>query len=708
MAVELATAYVSLVPSARGIGAAVNKELTGPTASIAKSAGAKASQSFSSSFGSTLKRTGSTILKGLGLGLAGLGVAATAFGKDFVKAAEESNKVAAQTRAVLKSTGGAANVSAAQIGKLATQLSLKSGIDDEVIQSGENVLATFTSIRNEVGKGNDIFTQATKVTLDMSVALGEDLKNANIQVGKALNDPIRGITALRRVGVSFTQQQQDQIKTLVESGDKLSAQKIILRELATEFGGSAAAQATASDKLKVVWGNLEETLGRKLLPAVNAFSTWLQTKGIPAIASAADWVQTSLVPALQNLARWVRENVVPPLQTMATVLTETIIPALSSTATWVNDHLVPAFSTLADVLGRTNDKAKDGGPSWQGWVVASGAALIAIAGAGAIVLGVMGKLWPAIQLVTGVLDILTLAVTFAAAPFVIFGATVAGIVIFIIHQWSRITGFFAGLWERVSGIFRNAASALASITLSGLIRVLVGIFTGGMSEIVGLVVRHWGQIRATFAAGAGAVVGFMRALPGRIGGALAALPGILSRAGVAAFHAFRSGIASGASAAVSFVGSIPSRLVGALGNARTLLADAGRAIVHGFVDGIKSAIGEAVGAVKSLGSSVVSAGKSILGIGSPSTVFAGIGQEVVAGFVVGLGQGQAQARSAMGSLVRPPITAAASLGTSAATSAAGAGRAGPAVNIENVNLNDGTDVDLLSQRLEFLVAGGRL
>ena len=37
----------------------------------------------------------------------------------------------------------------------------KSGIDDEAIQSGENLLLTFTDIRNEVGKGNDIFNQAT-------------------------------------------------------------------------------------------------------------------------------------------------------------------------------------------------------------------------------------------------------------------------------------------------------------------------------------------------------------------------------------------------------------------------------------------------------------------------------------------------------------------------------------------------------------------
>ena len=121
-------------------------------------------------------------------------------------------------------------------------LERKTGVDGDQIQSGENMLLTFTNVRNEVGKGNDIFNQATSTVLDMSVALGQDTKSSAIQLGKALNDPVKGVTALQRVGVTFTAQQKDQIKTLVDSGNTLDAQKIILRELDKEFGGSAAEQ----------------------------------------------------------------------------------------------------------------------------------------------------------------------------------------------------------------------------------------------------------------------------------------------------------------------------------------------------------------------------------------------------------------------------------------------------------------------------------
>src|SRR5262245_10572718 len=94
---------------------------------------------------------------------------------------EQSTKVTAQTEAVLKSTGKQAGVTSQQVQELATSIMKKSGIDDEAVQSGENLLLTFTNVRNEVGKGNDIFNQATSIMADMSVALGQDMATSAIQ-----------------------------------------------------------------------------------------------------------------------------------------------------------------------------------------------------------------------------------------------------------------------------------------------------------------------------------------------------------------------------------------------------------------------------------------------------------------------------------------------------------------------------------------------
>lgn len=216
---------------------------------------------------------------------------------------KQSQEVAAQTRAVLESTGAAAHVTAGDVAELATALMKKTGIDDEVIASGENLLLTFTSIRNEVGKGNDIFTQATKTITDMSVALGQDMKSSAIQVGKALQDPTKGMTALRRVGVAFTNAQQAQIKALDASGHKLEAQKLILRELNKEFGGSAeAAGKTLPGQINILresFNNWAGDMVGKMIPVLERLAAWFNTNW-PAIRDAIIHVwQTDIKPTFE-------------------------------------------------------------------------------------------------------------------------------------------------------------------------------------------------------------------------------------------------------------------------------------------------------------------------------------------------------------------------------------------------------------------------
>ena len=180
--------------------------------------------------------------------------------------------LAAQTNAVIESTDGVANVSAGAIREQADEIERLTGIESESIQEGQNLLLTFTSVRNEVGKGNDIFNQATDTLVDMSHALGQDASQTAIQLGKALNDPIRGVTALRRVGVQLTEEQEDSIKTFMEQNDIISAQKVILQELNRQFGGSASAFGETAQgrlqKMQHAWGNLQEELARGVLPVL--------------------------------------------------------------------------------------------------------------------------------------------------------------------------------------------------------------------------------------------------------------------------------------------------------------------------------------------------------------------------------------------------------------------------------------------------------
>lgn len=224
----------------------------------------------------TAKRTGDSIKRGLGMaaraGALAIGVGLVGAIKLGADEMVEMQKANAQTSAALKSTGHAANVTAKDIAKLSTSLLAKSGVDDQVVQSGANILLTFTNIRNEAGRGNKVFDQATRAALDMSVALGTDMKAAAMQVGKALNDPLKGMTKLQRIGVTFTDDQKKQVAALVKSGQSMKAQKIILAELNKEFGGSAAAYGKTLpaqiSKTKEAIAGASATIMTMMLPAV--------------------------------------------------------------------------------------------------------------------------------------------------------------------------------------------------------------------------------------------------------------------------------------------------------------------------------------------------------------------------------------------------------------------------------------------------------
>lgn len=221
--------------------------------------------------GDIKKSLGATV-QAIGGGLVARG--AFNFLKQGAQGLMEIEKIGAQTSAAIKSTGGAANVSAKQVDEYAQSIEDMSGIEAESVKTAENLLLTFTNVRNGVGKGNDIFKQATSILADMSVALGTDVSGSAIQLGKALNDPISGITALTRVGVTFSDEQKKMIESLVESGDIMGAQRVILAELAKEFGGSAEALGeTAAGKLnkfKNAIGDLKESAASAALPFVTS------------------------------------------------------------------------------------------------------------------------------------------------------------------------------------------------------------------------------------------------------------------------------------------------------------------------------------------------------------------------------------------------------------------------------------------------------
>lgn len=440
----------------------------------------------SSTFGSKIGAVG----KAAALGLAGVGVAAVGMGLSFAKAAEESQAVTRQTDAVLRSMGAAAWTTADAVAGLSEKLSLQTGIDDELIQSGQNVLLTFANVRNEVGKGNAIFDRATTAALDMSVALGQDMQSSVTQLGKALNDPIAGISALNRVGVQFTEQQKEQIATLVESGDVLGAQKVIMAEVERQFAGSAEAQATTSQKLATLWGNLQETLGAKLLPVMEAVSAWITKTGVPALEDLSGWVEREGVPRLRDFGKWLGQNILPALQVLGRFIVGTVVPGLIALGTWLSENQ-RVLAALA--IGVTAMLV----PAFVAWAISAGAAAIA-----------------------------TIA---AAAPLILIGLAVAALAYLIITHWDTIKTATITAFNAVKD-----AIAAAFNWVKENWPLLLAILTGPIGIAVYTIIQHWETIKSGFTAvkdwiwnTMASIVGFFTGLPGRLAAAAGDLWGFI-------------------------------------------------------------------------------------------------------------------------------------------------------------------------------------
>lgn len=202
------------------------------------------------------------LLEGDTTGLAGAfrklaaGVTAGAVFHKIVEESTEAQYAMAQLEAAVESTGGAAGKSVDELDDLSNALERETTFSDEAIKSAESLLLTFTKVQGGT------FDRATRTVLDLASAMGGDLKGSAVQLGKALNDPVQGITALTRVGVTFSDSQKAVIKNLVETNRLGEAQGIILDELEREFGGSAtAARDTLGGALQALgnqWGNLFE------------------------------------------------------------------------------------------------------------------------------------------------------------------------------------------------------------------------------------------------------------------------------------------------------------------------------------------------------------------------------------------------------------------------------------------------------------------
>jgi hypothetical protein len=246
------------------------------------------SSSAASRFGSMLKG----VLPILSVG------AVVSFANKSIEAWGQQESAIANVEAGLKSTQNAIGITSKEFQKMGQDIQNTGIFGDEVIlQNATAQLLTFGNISKKV------FDRTQRAALDVTAKLygikasGEQIRATSVMMGKAMDDPARGMSALRRVGIAFTKEEELKIKAMQKSNNITGAQKIMLKAIEKQYGGTNEALRKTNKGMEIAaknkLGDTMETIGKQLVPIKQGFLDFA-VKALP-------YVNTGIELLMKNL-----------------------------------------------------------------------------------------------------------------------------------------------------------------------------------------------------------------------------------------------------------------------------------------------------------------------------------------------------------------------------------------------------------------------
>ncbi len=578
---------------------------------------------------------------GIGAGMVAIDLATTGFNflkdqlTEAVSEGEHANQVMAQTTAVLNSTHDASGLTAQSITDLATHMMDLTGIQDDAVQTGENMLLTFTNI------GGSVIPAATQAVADLATKMNggaipsaQQMQQEAILVGKALDDPTKGLTALTRVGVTFSAQQKEQIKTMMAAGDTAGAQKIILGELNKEFGGSAQAAGHANGGIAILTAKMDDmrkTIGQDLIPIigslVSAFMPLVNTL-VDDLPGALSWVEQhseSVKVVLASLAAAAIPALIGALIPLVGILWAAMAPIIAGAAPFIllgvaiagvalyfkhlYDTSAPFRTTIHGLVSVVSELAA----IFQYQLQVGLQAIMPYLQQAAHWLGdELGQAAKAIQPV--ILQAAAAIETFARGLETRLGPAIAGVFGFIqaalpilaelwSDVWPTIQAVLEGVWNVIQGVVKIAWSIV-----SGIINVGLDLLSGNWSQA-------WTDIKTMFS-------GIWDGIKQILSGAWEIIKSLFT-AGiafvVAGWHAFWTNLINFVSGMQTLIhNAIQQHIITPIHDAiSSMITDAeqwGHNLIQMFINGISNM----AGAVKNAAQNVMNGVKNIFGFHSPA------------------------------------------------------------------------------------------
>ncbi len=595
--------------------------------------------------GAAAKQTGKVLAIGLGAGIAAAGLMT----KKLIAAGEAaatSNSRIENISEQMGLFGDQAGKVSARLVDLANKTALSTGEDQNAIKAAQAKLLTFKEIAKSADTLGGIFDRTTQATIDLAAAGFGTAEDNAVQLGKALNDPVTGLSALTRSGITFTAAQKEMIKGMVEAGDTAGAQEMILAAIEQQVGGTAAATRNATDRIKVAWSVVQEYIGLKLLPILDKLTAWFLDKALPVIQKFGSELVDRTLPIVKRLGDWIKNEGVPRFKEFANWIKDNVIPRVAELANWITGTLVPGMVALVQWLIRNKD-----------WLTAVAITIAVLVGAWKAYTTALA-IWKAAVLVGTTVQAAFNAVM-ALNPIgliiVAIAALVAGLVYFFTQTetgkkaWATFTDALVTGWEWIKKAFASGYAAVTgwlgkardfivkvwSFSPLGLIVTnwdrIKGAFSSGVSFVqdllgrakdaivkvwsfspLGLIVSNWDRIRE-----------FFTSIPARIRSALGNVGGTLRNAGKQLIDGFLGGITSKFNSVKSTLGNLTSKLTswkGPPARDAKLLTDNGQLVLQSFIDGLESKFKTAR---RSLGGFTTSLAGSATTL-APKTSFAGM------------------------------------------------------------------------------------
>jgi hypothetical protein len=269
--------------------------------------------------------------------------AMTAMGAGAIRAAEDAQVADNRLSSVAQSMGvfgKETDTVVARLKSFADQVMKTTAVDDELVKSTQAQLLTFKNLAVTAGTAGGSLDRATLAAIDMAAVFGGDGSSNAVKLGKALQDPIKGVTALTRVGITFTDSEKEKIKTLVESNKMLEAQDFILSAIEQQVGGTAEATATGTAKMNVAFGEMQEQIGAALLPLFEQL--------VPLVTGFFEWIgkNSGVVSVLAGIMAALAVSILAvnfALNANPIVKVITLIAALAAGVVLLIDYLVNLY-----------------------------------------------------------------------------------------------------------------------------------------------------------------------------------------------------------------------------------------------------------------------------------------------------------------------------------------------------------------------------